>query len=102
MATDLLTGEFKITSRLKVSLEILSTPGHTPEHISLLLRDQQQGKEAFAIFTGDTLFNLDVGRPDLLHGRERKLEATFYQTLLTHLVPLMSSVQLQAGLNRRD
>ena len=50
----------------QVSLEIIYSPGHTPEHISLLLRDGQQGDEPFALFTGDTLFNLDVGRPDLL------------------------------------
>ena len=50
----------------QVSLEVLHSPGHTPEHISLLLRDSQQGEAPFALFTGDTLFNLDVGRPDLL------------------------------------
>lgn len=47
----------------QVSLEIIYSPGHTPEHISLLLRDGQQGDEPFALFTGDTLFNLDVGAP---------------------------------------
>lgn len=49
-----------------VRLEALHTPGHTPEHMSFLLFDQEQGEEAIGVFTGDTLFNLDVGRPDLV------------------------------------
>jgi hydroxyacylglutathione hydrolase len=47
----------------KVSFEILHTPGHTPESTTFLLRDEN-GKE-HSIFTGDTLFIGDVGRPDL-------------------------------------
>jgi hydroxyacylglutathione hydrolase len=47
----------------KVTFEVLHTPGHTPESTTYLLRDEQ-GKE-YAIFTGDTLFIGDVGRPDL-------------------------------------
>lgn len=34
--------------------------------MSFLLFDQEQGEEAIGVFTGDTLFNLDVGRPDLV------------------------------------
>jgi hydroxyacylglutathione hydrolase len=57
-----------------VALQALHTPGHTPEHLSLLIFDSKQGKEPFGVFTGDTLFNLDVGRPDLLgNGTERQL-----------------------------
>ena len=52
-----------------VTLTVLNTPGHTWEHISLLISDAQQGDEPFGVLTGDTLFNLDVGRPDLVgHG----------------------------------
>ena len=47
----------------KVTFKILHTPGHTPESTTFLLKDEQ-GKE-HAIFTGDTLFIGDVGRPDL-------------------------------------
>lgn len=46
-----------------ISLKVLHTPGHTQESITLLLLDEN-GKE-HAIFTGDTLFLGDVGRPDL-------------------------------------
>lgn len=49
-----------------VALKVLHTPGHTPESMCLLLYDEN-GKE-HAIFTGDTLFVGDVGRPDLLDG----------------------------------
>lgn len=50
-----------------VSIKVLHTPGHTPESTSYLLFDEQ-GKE-HAIFTGDTLFIGDVGRPDLAQKR---------------------------------
>ncbi len=49
-----------------VKLEILHTPGHSPDSISILLRDEN-GKQR-AVFTGDTLFVGDVGRPDLREG----------------------------------
>jgi len=46
-----------------VTFKVLHTPGHTPESTTYLLRDAS-GKD-YAIFTGDTLFIGDVGRPDL-------------------------------------
>lgn len=50
-----------------VRLEILETPGHTPEGISILVYDLAAGDGApLAVLTGDTLFIGDVGRPDLL------------------------------------
>ena len=47
----------------KITLEVIHTPGHTMESSCFLLRDKQ-GKE-HSVFTGDTLFLGDVGRPDL-------------------------------------
>ena len=47
----------------KVTIKVLHTPGHTMESSSYLLRDEK-GKD-YAVFTGDTLFIGDVGRPDL-------------------------------------
>ena len=72
-----------------VSITAIHTPGHTEEHICLLLADSQQGPEPFGILTGDTLFNLDVGRPDLT-GEEntRPLAAALYHSLFDHIVPL--------------
>ena len=76
-------------------LEVMRTSGHTPEHISLLLHDAQQGEAAFGVFTGDTLFNLDVGRPDLLgHGSEHKLAGALYHTLFEHLLPLGDRMEI--------
>ena len=50
-----------------VKLEIMETPGHTPEGISILVYDLAQSRtEPLAVLTGDTLFIGDVGRPDLL------------------------------------
>ena len=50
-----------------VRLEILETPGHTPEGISILVHDLARSRtEPVAVLTGDTLFIGDVGRPDLL------------------------------------
>ncbi len=50
-----------------VKLEVLETPGHTPEGISILVYDlAKSDAEPLAVFTGDTLFIGDVGRPDLL------------------------------------
>ena len=48
-------------------LEIMETPGHTPEGISILVYDLAKSRtEPLAVLTGDTLFIGDVGRPDLL------------------------------------
>src|SRR5271157_5913360 len=49
----------------KLNLEILATPGHTPESISLLVTDDENAQKPWAVLTGDTLFIGDVGRPDL-------------------------------------
>lgn len=46
----------------KVSIEVLHTPGHTMESSCFLLKDEYQ--KPYALFTGDTLFIGDVGRPD--------------------------------------
>src|SRR5690606_5051034 len=50
----------------RLSIKVLHTPGHTPESSCFLLLDEN-GKQ-HAVFTGDTLFVGDVGRPDLLDG----------------------------------
>ncbi|UZD21435.1 MBL fold metallo-hydrolase [Algoriphagus halophytocola] len=49
-----------------LSLEVLHTPGHTPESISFLLTDHPATDHPVMVFTGDFVFVGDVGRPDLL------------------------------------
>lgn len=50
----------------KVRLEVMHTPGHTPEHLSFLVTDEATSEEPFCALTGDFIFVGDVGRPDLL------------------------------------
>ena len=70
--------EFKIG---KLTLRVLHTPGHTPESSCYLLLDEN-GKE-YAVFSGDTLFVGDVGRPDLLDGvmTKEQLASMMYDSL---------------------
>lgn len=49
-----------------LKIEVVHSPGHTPEHISFLLTDSVVSSEPIMIFTGDFVFVGDVGRPDLL------------------------------------
>lgn len=65
----------------KIKLKVLHTPGHTPESSCYLLFDEE-GKE-HSIFTGDTLFINDVGRPDLLDGvmTKEELAGMLYDSL---------------------
>ena len=50
----------------EVTLEILETPGHTPESISIVVYPHLSDDAPYGVLTGDTLFIGDVGRPDLL------------------------------------
>lgn len=49
-----------------LSLQVMHTPGHTPESISFLLTDHPATEKPVMIFTGDFVFVGDIGRPDLL------------------------------------
>lgn len=49
-----------------VTLEVRHTPGHTPESISIVIREHADDPEPWGVLTGDALFIGDVGRPDLL------------------------------------
>ena len=77
----------------EVTIKVLHTPGHTPESTTYLLIDEA-GKE-HAIFTGDTLFIGDVGRPDLaIKGdlTEHDLAGMLYDSLQTKIMPLSDDV----------
>jgi hydroxyacylglutathione hydrolase len=50
----------------RVRLDVLATPGHTPEHVSFVVTDEAASQEPVGVLTGDFVFAGDVGRPDLL------------------------------------
>jgi hydroxyacylglutathione hydrolase len=79
-----------------LTIEVLHTPGHTLESSCFLLKDEK-GKDA-AIFTGDTLFVGDVGRPDLAQkGEELTMEdlaGMLYESLQTKIMPLADDIPM--------
>ncbi|GFG55554.1 hypothetical protein MAGR_69950 [Mycolicibacterium agri] len=80
----------------EVELEILSTPGHTWESISVLVREHP-GAQPDAVLTGDSLFIGDVGRPDLVNigeGSPAELAHAMYHTIHDTLLKLPDSVRV--------
>jgi len=73
-------------------LQVLKTPGHTIESISILVFDlQKDAAQPYAVLTGDTLFIGDVGRPDLrasIRWTAEDLGARLYDSLHNRLLPL--------------
>ncbi len=79
-----------------VNVEVLHTPGHTPDSICLLVTDMRRSELPWFVVTGDTLFVGSVGRPDLL-GRERERAAQLYDSLHAKLLRLSNEVELFPG-----
>jgi hydroxyacylglutathione hydrolase len=78
--------EFKIGD---VTIKVLHTPGHTMESTTYLLRDEKGAD--YALFTGDTLFIGDVGRPDLAVKTEMSVEdlaGYLFDSLRNKIMPL--------------
>ena len=77
-----------------ITITVLHTPGHTMESTTYLLRDGS-GKE-YAIFTGDTLFLGDVGRPDLAQKSaditQEQLAGILFDSLRNKIMPLPNDV----------
>ncbi|HKK89155.1 MAG TPA: MBL fold metallo-hydrolase [Saprospiraceae bacterium] len=82
-----------------ISFKVLHTPGHTMESTTYLLRDEK-GKD-YALFTGDTLFLGDVGRPDLAikQGKITKedLAGFLFDSLRNKIMPLADDVIVYPG-----
>ncbi|MGB0293420.1 MAG: MBL fold metallo-hydrolase [Flavobacteriaceae bacterium] len=82
-----------------ITIVALHTPGHTMESTTYLLRDEN-GKD-HAIFSGDTLFLGDVGRPDLAqkaeHITQEQLAETLYDSLRHKIMPLSDEVIVYPG-----
>ncbi|TLP75444.1 MBL fold metallo-hydrolase [Maribacter sp. ACAM166] len=83
--------EFKLG---KLTFKVLHTPGHTMESTTYLLKDEK-GKD-IAIFSGDTLFLGDVGRPDLAQKSadmtQEQLAGTLFDSLRIKIMPLADDV----------
>lgn len=77
----------------KLTIIALHTPGHTPESTTYLLKDEDG--QPYCIFTGDTLFIGDVGRPDLAQKGDLTMEdmaATLYDSLHSKIMTLPDEV----------
>ncbi|GGW34711.1 MBL fold metallo-hydrolase [Arenibacter certesii] len=85
-----------------LSLEVLHTPGHTPESISFLLTDHPATDEPVMVFTGDFVFVGDVGRPDLLEkaaglkGTQEKGAKQMYESI-QRFAELPAHIQVWPG-----
>ncbi|MEO1485474.1 MAG: MBL fold metallo-hydrolase [Bacteroidota bacterium] len=83
--------EFKLGN---ITIVVMHTPGHTMESTTYLLRDEN-GKD-HAIFSGDTLFLGDVGRPDLAqkanHVTQEDLAGILYDSLRNKVMPLADDI----------
>ncbi|MGJ5640697.1 MBL fold metallo-hydrolase [Formosa sp. S-31] len=87
--------EFKLGD---VTIKVLHTPGHTMESSTYLLKDEN-GKD-YAIFSGDTLFLGDVGRPDLAQKgdiTQDDLAGFLFDSLRTKIMPLADDVIVYPG-----
>ncbi|MEI6950573.1 rhodanese-like domain-containing protein [Paraflavisolibacter sp. H34] len=82
-----------------ISFTVLHTPGHTPESACYLLKNSED--KDYCVFTGDTLFAGDVGRPDLAqaatHMTSEELAATLFDSLQRKILPLADDVIVYPG-----
>ncbi len=77
----------------RVRITALETPGHTPESVCLVVTDEENTAEPWAVLTGDTLFIGDVGRPDLSpQFSSQQLAGMLYDSLNTKLMRLPDQV----------
>ncbi|WP_295885780.1 rhodanese-like domain-containing protein [uncultured Thiohalocapsa sp.] len=80
----------------EVRFELMHTPGHTPEHVSLLVTDRSRGEEPAVLFSGGALLVGDLARPDLLGGdaETRRGAKAFCDTLQNKILPLPDFVEV--------
>ena len=90
-------GDGTVISLGSVRIEVLETPGHTVESISLVVYEGEPDRPAAAVLTGDTLFVGDVGRPDLrasLGWSATELGAMLYDSVHDKLLKLPDSAKV--------
>lgn len=83
-----------------VYLDVLHTPGHTPDSICLLVTDKRRMGDAtpepWFVVTGDTLFVGAIGRPDLA-GKEKEMAGQIWDSVHAKLLSLANEVEIYAG-----
>lgn len=79
-----------------VKVEVLHTPGHTPDSVCLLVTDARRGAAPWFVITGDTLFVGAIGRPDLA-GQEAEMAAVLYASLHAKLLTLPDELEIFPG-----
>lgn len=82
----------------RLRIQVLETPGHTPESLTYAVADTVASEDPFMVFTGDTLFVGDTGRIDLV-GAERaaRMAELLYESLFHKILPLGDGVVLFPG-----
>jgi glyoxylase-like metal-dependent hydrolase (beta-lactamase superfamily II)/rhodanese-related sulfurtransferase len=81
----------------QVKLKFLETPGHTPEGITILAEDEENPAEPLKMFTGDTLFIGDVGRPDLVGSKgftAEEMASMLFDSLHEKILPLADETEV--------
>ena len=81
----------------KLNLKFLETPGHTPESITVLVKDTENPDDPIKMLTGDTLFIGDVGRPDLIGSvgfTAEDMGSMLYDSLRTKIMPLPDDTEV--------
>ncbi len=81
----------------RIDLKFMETPGHTPEGITIVANDTSDPAAPQKIFTGDTLFIGDVGRPDLIGSKgftAEQMGGMLYDSLHEKILPLADETEV--------
>jgi hydroxyacylglutathione hydrolase len=88
----------------QLRVEVIATPGHTPEHASYLVTDRARSDEPWFVLTGDSLLVGDVGRPDVLVGDQafnaidqQERARLQYESIKSRLFTLPGHVEVYPG-----
>lgn len=80
-----------------IELTFMETPGHTPEGITILAKNTEADDEPVKMFTGDTLFIGDVGRPDLIGSKgftAEEMGSMLYDSIHNKILPLSDDTEV--------
>ena len=79
-----------------VTIEVMHTPGHTEDSITLMVTDRSRTDDPWFLITGHTLFVGSVGRPDL-HGREQEMAEQLHNSIYHRILPLPDTMEILPG-----